>query len=137
MRTIALLVGLFAWAGSAAAEPVANPVSALAGAWRVTNATTGKIIADCGSPDQQFFAPTKDQRYVDLTVGDHRSRYVVLQVRDSDVLMFIEGEKRLTDNGDPVLWWARFVDPTRFYWRRYDWPPSGRTATEWTRCAES
>jgi hypothetical protein len=122
----------------AAAQQVTDPVAAIAGRWEIVNGQTGEVTAPCGQG--QTFTPTGDRRYVDLTFDDAPSepptRYIVLQAQPNRVLMFIEGESRVTAAGDPVVWWAVFDGPDRFAWRRTDWGAQMRTAAVWRRCRD-
>lgn len=85
----------------------------------------------------QQFRVSPDRRRVELTertVKDFRATYHVIKARPEQILMKIEDEDRLTDNGEPVKWWAMFEGPDQFRWRRDDWPKDGRTDA-WRRCA--
>ena len=128
-----LLVLLMLTSASAAAQTPSEALARLAGTWEIVS-EGGRTGCESG----QTFLPTADGRYVDLSQpsddGAFRLRYMVLQVQQNRVLMFIEGEDRLTAQGDPVLWWAVFDGADRFRWRRYDWPATATTDAEWRRC---
>jgi hypothetical protein len=129
------LVVLVATAFSApASAQVMDPIGALTGRWQIVDSESGDIIQSCEDP--QVFAPSKDTRFVNLepSSADEVVRYMVIQSQPGRALMFIEGESRLTDSGDPVLWWAMFVSADAFRWRRYDWLATEATLAEWRRC---
>lgn len=132
---LCILAALLVGSGFADAK-VADPISTIAGRWRVVILKSGEVNPTCDNPE--VFAPTADGQFVDLSYVyegvARRERYIVLQAQPDRALMFIQGEKRLTDSGDPVIWWAVFTDSNHFRWRRYDWPRNGRTVTEWQRC---
>lgn len=125
-----------AHATPASAQDVADPLSAIAGRWQIVNTSTGAVSTSCDAP--QVFTVSTDGRYVDLEeraeAETHRAHYIVLQGQPGRLLMFIEGETRLTESGEPVLWWAVFSDRDHFRWRRYDWPPTAQTTAQWGRC---
>lgn len=111
-----------------------DPLTWIAGDWEIVDPETGEPEQACAKA--QRFKPTADERHVDLTelgTPDFKARYTVVHRAKNRVLMFIDGEERLTDAGDPVLWWANFDGPDQFQWRRYDWPAGAATAT-WRRC---
>ncbi len=119
---------------SVAPSSVEDPLAAIAGDWQVVDHRTGKAIMDC--QNYQRFAVSPDRRAVTLSGPwtETPVRYVVLHSEKNRALMFVEGERRLTKHGDPVLWWAYFDGPDRFAWRQYDWLPEVRTTSEWRRC---
>jgi hypothetical protein len=47
--------------------------------------------------------------------------YRVLAVHGNVLTMFIEGEDRKTENGDPVVWSLVLTSEREFYWRQTDW----------------
>jgi hypothetical protein len=118
---------------TATAQTAQSTVERLAGVWEVVS-PTGRSGCDAA----QTFAVSADGRYVDLTERDaegvYTARYIVLQAQPDRILMFIEGEARLTAQGDPVIWWAVFDGPDTFRWRRYDWPQTAMTDAQWRRC---
>lgn len=138
LRIFGLLALTFFIATAApAAAQEADPLSAIAGRWQIATPSTGVVSTPCSAP--QVFTVSADRRYVDLEEAlengeTHRARYIVLQAQPDRLLMFIEGEERLTESGDPVLWWAVFSSHDQFAWRRYDWTPMSQTAAQWTRC---
>jgi hypothetical protein len=137
---VLLSTAICVWAlhGSSAKAQTEDALSTLAGRWRVVDDRNGEIVQDCAH--SQVFRPTADGQFVDLSTeleGDAgRARYIVLQPQPHRVLLFIQGETRLTENGDPVIWWAIFTDNDHFRWRRYDWPQDATVAGEWQRCPD-
>lgn len=139
MRSIALFLALTAFVSGAAVaqtQSTPTPISTFLGRWQVVESSTGRVQIPCH--EGQLFVPTADGKYVDLTFGEAPDepgiRYIVLQAQAGRVMMFIDGEDRVTRLGDPVVWWAVFNGPDEFYWRRTDWPLDGRTPTVWRRC---
>lgn len=127
----------FSVAARPSAEAAFNSLNAMAGRWEVFNHETGKLTMSCAAPYEYNIASDR-RSFESISTRDgkiQRSRYFVLQVQQNRVLTFIEGEQRLTDKGDPVVWWAIFEGPNRFRWRRYDWPTESRTIVEWRRCS--
>jgi hypothetical protein len=115
-----------------------DPLSVFSGDWQVVNSETGKVAIDCKKA--QRFAVSPDRRAVVLTEkgnDEWAARYMVLRSEKNRILMFIEDEKRTTESGDPILWWAYFEGPDRFQWRQYDWARDNRTVAEWRRCPRS
>jgi len=134
LTTLRILAAVLLFSSaSAVAQPQQDALARLAGAWEIVGAN-GSSGCDAG----QTFTPTADGRYVALdqhgAEGAYNSRYIVLHVETDRVMMFIEGEQRLTAQGDPVVWWAVFDGPNTFRWRRYDWPRTAMTDAVWRRC---
>ena len=112
-----------------------DPLAVIAGTWQIIDTETGKAAQDCTKA--QTFTVSPDRKAVTLVekwADNWTAHYVVLHREAGRVLMYIDGEDRKTDWGDPVLWWAYFDGPDRFRWRRYDWAPDSRTIYEWRRC---
>lgn len=133
MLTLALLLGQPS--PSQAAEAGVEPLSVFAGDWKIVDPETGKVIQDCQKA--QSFTVSADRKTVVLTekwANNWTATYLVLHSEQDRVLMFIEGEKRRTELGDPILWWALFEGPDKFRWRQYDWAPDTRTNAQWQRC---
>lgn len=133
----ALIALLLAQGAQVPAESFAqaSPLSLIAGNWQIVNGATGEVVQDCARA--QRFEVTPDGRNVILTevwAANWSARYLVLHAEPGRVLMFIENEDRMTDEGDPVLWWAYFLGPDEFRWRRYDWGRNQATAMVWRRC---
>jgi hypothetical protein len=111
-----------------------NPVSWMQGDWRVVSTQEGEVVQPCATA--QEFRVSSDRREVRLTertVDDWSLTYRVVRVESDRVLFITANEDRLTDEGDPVLWWATFEGQDRFRWRRYDWPKENFT-NQWQRC---
>lgn len=53
--------------------------------------------------------------------------YKVLAVSGNVLTMFIEGEQRKTENGDPVVWSLVLANDREFRWRQTDWPKGDHT----------
>ena len=72
-----------------------------------------------------------------LFLGSNTGRdavvYKVLAVNGNVLTMFIEGEDRKTDGGDPVVWSLVLNGENEFYWRRSDWP-KGMVTGSFRRC---
>jgi hypothetical protein len=116
-------------------ERPVDPVAIFAGDWQVVNSATGEAVQDCSRA--QSFEFTSDRRTLVLTerwANNWTARYRVVHSEPNRILLFIENETRRTEAGDPVLWWAYFDGPDRFRWRRYDWPSTSATPSEWRRC---
>jgi len=112
-----------------------DPLSSFTGDWQVVDKASGKVAIDCKVA--QSFAVAADRKTVTLTekgTADWSARYMVLRSDRNRILLFIENEERLTEAGDPILWWAYFDGPDRFRWRQYDWSSESRTDMEWRRC---
>lgn len=132
------IIGLLMVQAAQAPTPDAagvDPLGVFSGDWQVVDPGTGKAAIDCKTA--QRFAVSADRKTIVLTEkGEDKwaVRYLVLRSEKNRILMFIEGEERKTESGDPILWWAYFEGPDRFRWRQYDWAPDERTAAEWRRC---
>lgn len=53
--------------------------------------------------------------------------YDLLELKPSRLRGAIRGEKRLTDNGKPVVWDLVMFSPDEYHWQRTDWDPWGYT----------
>lgn len=124
----------FAVGFDAHAQSVGDPLAAVSGRWQVVDLRTGEITAGISCENPHVFEVSTDRRFVDLDAGGSRTRYIVLHTRENQFLGFIEGEQRVTDSGNPVIWWAVFSGPDRFRWRRYDLASDMLTIGEWRRC---
>ncbi len=133
MMLVGLLMAQAAQAPAIAVQ-AADALTLITGDWQIVDTQTGKISQDC--KQAQHFQLTPDRRNVVLTEpwANFTANYLVVHNEESRVLMFITNEERLTDQGDPVLWWADFEGRDKFRWRRYDWPSSNATDGEWQRC---
>ncbi|QDC10977.1 hypothetical protein FHY55_17825 [Oceanicola sp. D3] len=55
---------------------------------------------------------------------DQQGVYDVLESDDGSITMFLHGEQRTTDAGEPVVWILRLIDGGEAYcWDRTDWSP--------------
>jgi hypothetical protein len=61
--------------------------------------------------------------------------YTVLSVRANVITMYLNGETRTTDGGDPVVWSLVLTGDDSFFWRRTDWPKGSATVPR-VRCAD-
>ena len=118
-----------------APEPDGGLLSYMEGTWMVVN--DGLITQSCERG--QNFAPAADRQSVKLThLGTGRSStYRVLVNDDTGLLLQIDGERRLTDAGEPVKWWVKPDTIDQFRWRREDWRRDGRTRAHFLRCDQS
>ena len=122
---------------STAVPAPAEAVSAIVGEWEIVDGQSGEVKQACAKA--QIFKASQDGRYIDLTerrVDNWSARYLVIHREANRVLMFIENEKRTTEQGDPILWWAYFDGPDQFRWRQYDWEATNATAAVWRRCRD-
>lgn len=113
-----------------------DPLAVLSGDWQVVNTATNQVVQDCSRA--QSFEVAPDRRTLVLTerwADNWTARYQVVHSEPNRALFIIENETGRTDSGDPILWWAYFDGPDRFRWRRYDWPSTVATPSEWRRCA--
>lgn len=136
--SLALGAAVPLWASLAAMDERAfNPLHALSGRWEALGPEARRAAAECRA-DWWEYRISADGRHVELvlTSGGEtpRERYAVLHVASDRVLLFIEGERRRTEYGGPVTWWAVFDGHNRLRWRRDDWPRNTVTALEWRRC---
>lgn len=138
LYSLALGAAIPLWASLAAmGERVFNPLHALSGRWAALGPQAGEAAADCKASWYEYTI-SADGRHVELVLtrgGEiQRERYAVMHVSTDRVLLFIEGERRRTEFGGPVTWWAVFESADRLRWRRDDWPRNTVTALEWRRC---
>lgn len=113
-----------------------DPLAVFSGDWQVFDTVTNQVVQDCSRA--QSFEVTADHRTLVLTerwADNWTARYQVVHSEPNRTLFIIENETHRTDAGDPILWWAYFDGPDRFRWRRYDWPSTSATPSEWRRCA--
>ncbi len=111
-----------------------DALSLLPGDWKIVDPRTGEEKQGCDRP--QRFAVSDDGKTVVLTEpwANFTARYSVIVREGRRVLTVIEGEKRRTDQGDPVLWWISLEDADHFRFRRYDWAQNDATIDQWQRC---
>ena len=99
-------------------------IAHVAGTW----GTTGQLACDQAPQtislidrgERLLFRTPRPLRMLDGTMSDS-VYYKVLKAEGERIWMFVEGEYRLTDAGDPVVWVLVMVDPNTFKWRRTDW----------------
>jgi len=131
LRCLTALAAALA-AGCVSTRP-ADPTifSVLPGTWAWEN--NSEFGCDGNSQAISF---TRDKKVMLLKYKDeskeqeipaHAVRYRVLQ-SEPHLRMAIEGEKRTTPAGDPVVWEVVMLGPDRFCWHRTDWEPDGCTA---------
>lgn len=138
LHSLALGAAIPLWAGMAMqGERHFDPLHALSGRWGAFGPAAGPAAADCRASWYEYRV-SGDGRRVELVVYRlgriERERYAVMHVAGDRVLLFAEGERRRTEFGGPVTWWAVFEGRNRFRWRRDDWPRNVITALEWRRC---
>jgi hypothetical protein len=136
---LALLYSVVSASPSAAADGL--PVEALqriSGNWKIVS-DTGEIQQDCAQG--QNFSLSKDGLNIDLTEPwadpPFFARYRIVVTEPGRILTLIDGEKRRTETGNPLLWWFHFEDADHFRFRRYDWGAHNATDTRWERCPVS
>ena len=114
-----------------------DPLAVFSGDWQIINTATGETVQDCKKAQSFDVAPDrKTEVLTEKWANNWTARYIVVHSETNRVLTFIEGEKRKTDCGDPIQWWAYFEGPDRFRWRRYDSSHDSVRAAEWRRCPQ-
>ena len=127
-------VALLLASSPALAEQTVDLPAALNGDWQIVNTENPKL--DQGCDKMQRFAVAPDGKSILLTEpwANFSSTYQVILVEKNRLLTVLEGEKRLTEQGDPVLWWFYFEDNDHFRFRQYDWAAENATTAQWVRC---
>lgn len=101
------------------------------GAWGTVDPTSFSCEAT-----PQIFSVSSDYSHItirsasQLAAGGEASNtisYKVLAVHGNVLTMFIEGEQRKTDSGDPVVWSLVLANDREFRWRQTDWPKGDHT----------
>lgn len=120
--------------GPALAEQELDLPVALNGDWRVVNEQSPELGQGCDK--MQRFAVAADGKSILLTEpwANFSANYKIIWIEKDRLLTVIEGEDRLTEKGDPVLWWFYFEDEDHFRFRQYDWQAKNVTAAQWVRC---
>jgi hypothetical protein len=59
--------------------------------------------------------------------------YKVLSINGDTITMFLNGETRRTEGGDPIVWTLVLLNDNAYVWRQTDWPPDGATVP-YIRC---
>lgn len=60
--------------------------------------------------------------------------YQVLYNSENSITMIVNGEKRLTPDGDRIVWVLIMESPDRFTWRATHWEKDARTKLAMGRC---
>jgi hypothetical protein len=110
---------------------VEDPVKALHGYWISEGKETCPMDAtriEVARDKASFVVYETDGESHDATHG------LVLQALPNIVYIFYKGEKRRTENGDPVVWAIVFESPTRYKMRRTDWPSDHLTFGTQRKC---
>lgn len=115
-----------------ASEDTTDLVQLMGGVWEIRSGD--ELVVECASG--QHFEPANDLRSIDLVeIGtDFAITYRALSNDENGLLLQIEGEDRLAEDGKPVKWWAEFDGPDEFRWRRDDWQTGSVTKARWIRC---
>lgn len=114
--------------------PDPDILALLPGDWRIVDSKTGEVKQNCDRA--QRLTVSADQKAVLLTEpwANFTARYSVIHREGARILTMIDAEKRLTAEGDPVLWWIYLEDADHFRFRRYDWVRGDVTIDQWQRC---
>lgn len=131
---IACLAGIIFAPCAAFAEEAIDLPTALNGDWKIVNEQKQELSQGCDK--MQRFAVASDGKSILLTEpwANFSATYKVILAEKDRILTVIEGEDRLTDQGDPILWWFYFEDKDHFRFRQYDWHSENATAAIWVRC---
>ena len=130
----AALISLLMVSGASSAAPKLELPARINGDWQIVDTQTSQTIQNCN--EMQRFAVIDDGRTILLTEpwANFSARYKIIAVQENRMLAAIEGETRLNEQGDPILWWFTFEDQDNFRFRIYDWPAGNVTSMRWTRC---
>ena len=60
--------------------------------------------------------------------------YKVLRTKGKGMTLYLDGEKRETAGGDPIVWTLVMIKQDAFVWRQTDWGP-GESTVPFVRCA--
>lgn len=60
--------------------------------------------------------------------------YKVLRTKGQGITLYLNGEKRETAGGDPIVWTLVLIKPDAYVWRQTDWGP-GESTVPFIRCA--
>lgn len=80
------------------------------------------------NPQRLEFSPDNETVTFRWSHTHEPALYQILYHDSNSITMILDGEDRLTDNGDRVIWQLRVKDADRFCWRRTDWPGYACTA---------
>jgi len=84
-------------------------------------------------PQTIAFSPDRaTMKFTWMTSGT-LATYRVLYFEGDTLTAYIEGEDRLTEHGDRVIWVLKLQDKDHFCWRRTDWPSHACTQDQ-VRC---
>ncbi len=87
--------------------------------------TVNPFTLDVVEDRTQFINRSEPNKDSDST---HVSIYDVLEVTPEYIRGRIQGEERLTESGEPVIWDIIPLNEQSFCWRRADWPSENCTA---------
>jgi hypothetical protein len=126
---VALVAVLFG--GCVASRPVDQSIFAvLPGTWaweqNAEFGCEGNSHAISFTRDRKVMLLKYRQESKEQEIPADAVRYQVLQ-SEPHLRMVIEGEKRTTPAGDPVVWDVVLLGPDRFCWHRTDWQPGACT----------
>lgn len=96
---------------------------------------------DCG--DAQVIAFSKDRSTATFTFTKPFKNddgqtvaaavYKVLRVKGQSITLFLNGEKRETAGGDPIVWTLMLIQDNAYVWRQTDWG-AGESTIPFIRC---
>jgi hypothetical protein len=132
---VALVLTLLS--GCASLKPVDQSIfTVLTGTWGweqgVEFGCGGNSHAISFTPDRRVMLLKYEEASIEQDIPANAVRYRVLQ-SEPNLRMVIEGEKRMTSAGEPVMWDVRMLTADRFCWHRTDWPQEACT-TDVVRC---
>ena len=141
MRNLLLAVFVALTASCATVESQfdgsAGPFKQLVGKWApqveektdCTDAQTISFSKDFSVATFQFSKPFKNSDGKEVS----SATYKILSVNDNAITMFLNGEKRLTNGGDPIVWTLVAIRENFYVWRQTDWGP-GESTVPYLRC---
>ena len=105
------------------------------GKWKFGSRTCGDNYARYAAPEDRKTLELTSVKANPETGQSEAARYTyrVLEVGRYFIRAQIEGEKRLTDDGKPVIWDLIFLSKDEIVWHRTDWPGLSSTAPQF-RC---
>jgi hypothetical protein len=110
----------------------ANLFSRVSGTWAVLD--EGKVDCKAATETISFskdFSVATFRSTEKYSLGNGKQSdtitYKILKVQDSMITMFLNGETRTTDGGDPIVWSLVLLQDGFFVWRRTDWPAGDST----------
>jgi hypothetical protein len=135
VRTVAAFFAAFVFLPSAALSESALDVPALLnGDWKIVDQEKPEQSQSCDK--MQRFAVSPDGKSVLLTEpwANFSANYKIILIEQNRMLTILDGDERMTEQGDPILWWLYFEDKDSFRFRQYGWPAQNRTFKKWVRC---